>query len=198
MARFGTSAGGRRGSPADADREPDVDRDPGPDADPDSVAHRICLQLLTGRARTRAELADALQAREVPDDAASRVLDRLARVRLIDDQAFAANFVQSRHHDRGLSVRELSRQLRAKGVEESLVDEAIAELDPDRERDTARQLVERKLRSMSRLEPQVQTRRLVGMLARKGYQPGMAFQLVREVIGAQAAELEDGDTAWLA
>ena len=154
--------------------------------------------MLTGRARTRAELADALKAREVPDDAAVRVLDRLSRVRLIDDQAFATSFVQSRHHDRGLSARELSRQLRAKGIEESLVDEALAELDPDRERDTARQLVERKLRSMSRLEPQVQTRRLVGMLARKGYSPGMAFQLVREVIGAQAAELEDDDTAWLA
>lgn len=194
MARFGTaSAGGRRWSPpADADREKD------PDVDPDSFAHSICLHLLTSRARTRAELADALKARDVPDDAASRVLDRLSRVRLIDDKAFAASFVQSRHHDRGLSARELARQLRAKGVEESLVDEAVAELGPDREQDTARQLVERKLRSMARLEPQVQTRRLVGMLARKGYSPGMAFQLVRDVIGAQASELEDGDTAWLA
>ncbi len=45
----------------------------------------------TMRARSRAELADALAARDVPDDAATRVLDRFTEVGLIDDAALAAS-----------------------------------------------------------------------------------------------------------
>lgn len=174
------------------------DDEPDPPADPDSVAHTICLRLLTVRARSRTELAQALATRHVPEDAANRVLTRLTEVGLIDDQAFARSFVESRHHDRGLAARELSRQLLSKGIDGAAVADAVAGIDPDRERETARGLVERKLRSMSGLDAQVQTRRLAGMLARKGYSPGMAFQLVREVIGEQSGDLDDADSAWLA
>jgi regulatory protein len=167
------------------------------EANPESVARNICLRLLTIRARTRAELDDALTARAVPRDAADRVLDRLAEVGLIDDQAFAERFVAARHQDRGLARRELSRQLRDKGVDPEVVSEALSGLDPDQERQTGRRLVERRLRAMTGLAPAVQTRRLVGMLARKGYSPAMAFQIVRDVVGAADEEADPG-TAWLA
>jgi regulatory protein len=167
------------------------------DADPESVARTICLRLLTIRARTRVELDEALTARAVPRAAVDRVLDRLTEVGLIDDQAFAAQFVAARHQDRGLARRELSRQLRNKGVDDSVVAEALAGLDADQELQTGHRLVERRIRSMAGLEPVVQTRRLVGMLARKGYSPSMAFQIVRDVIGAEA-EGADSQTAWLA
>jgi regulatory protein len=168
------------------------------DADPESVARTICLRLLTIRARTRAELDEALTTRGVPREATERVLDRLTAVGLIDDQAFAAQFVAARHQDRGLARRALSRQLRNKGVEDSIVAEAVSGLDPDQEIQTGRRLVERRLRSMAGLQPTVQTRRLVGMLARKGYSPSMAFQIVRDVVGADSEEATGSETAWLA
>jgi len=167
------------------------------DADPESVARTICLRLLTIRARTRAELADALTARAVPTEAADRVLARLAEVGLVDDRAFAERFVAVRHQDRGLARRELFRQLRDKGVDPAVTAEAVAGLDPEQEWQTGRRLTERRLRSMSALEPAVQTRRLVGMLARKGYSPTMAFQIVRDVVSAAGDDLEP-DPAWLA
>lgn len=185
-------AGGGYPPPADPQATPE------PEADPHSVARTICLRLLTVRARTRTELADALAARNVPEDAATHVLNRLAAAGLVDDKAFAESFVESRHRERGLAARELSRQLRSKGVDESIAAEAVAALDPDLEQLTARRLVERKLRTMSGLDAQVQTRRLAGMLARKGYSSGMAFQIVREVIGDRLAELDEPDPAWLA
>ncbi len=49
----------------------------------------------------------------------------------------------------------------------------------------------RKLRSMSRLEPAVATRRLVGMLGRKGYPPGVAFAVVRDELGAAEDEMSE-------
>jgi regulatory protein len=193
MARQRWQAGGSiTEPPAEAGGVSDLD------ADPDTAARTICLRLLTVRARTRAELAGTLHDRNVPKAAADRVLDRLAAVGLVDDRAFAARFVETRHHDRGLAARELARQLRDKGVDDEVVAEALAGVDREQELETARRLVQRKLRSMSSLEPQVQTRRLAGLLARKGYAPSTAFQVVREVLGAGSTELDDGDTGLLA
>jgi regulatory protein len=59
---------------------------------------------------------------------------------------------------------------------------AIAKLMPETEMATARALVERKLASTASLPAQVRLRRLVGVLARKGYPAGLAYQVVREAL----------------
>jgi regulatory protein len=182
VARRGSAGGG--GDAPTAELPDDIANDP--DVDPESAARTICLRLLTVRSRTRSELADALRARDVPDVAAERVLQRFAEVGLIDDAAFAATFASSRLTERGLARREIARQLRSKGVVEDDVSAAVAGIDADTERETAQRLAERKFRSMSHLEPVVATRRLVGMLSRKGYSPGLAFEVAREVV-------KDGD-----
>lgn len=177
----------RSSSVGGADSRPPTEfENPDPEPDPESTAHTICLRLLAVRARTRTELATALSTRNVPDDAANAVLDRLSRVGLIDDLAYATDFVSSRRAERGLAAREISRQLRTKGVASELIDSALAEVDDEAEYQTARQLAERKVRSMARLEPPVQLRRLAGLLARKGYSPNLTYRVVREVVGSAA------------
>ncbi|WP_182886348.1 regulatory protein RecX [Microbispora sp. H10885] len=157
----------------------------GPPADPEAVARAICLRLLTMAPRTRAQLADALRKRDVPEEAANAVLERFSEVGLIDDEAFAAAWVTSRHAGRGLARRALAQELRRRGVAEETVEDALERLDPDEETETARRLVERKLAGTRGVEPQARMRRLVGMLARKGYSPGLAFRIVREAIEAE-------------
>lgn len=193
MRSAGGSAWTTPAEPAELD-----DRRVDPEADPEDMARTICLRLLTVRARTRAELRDALSARQVPEAAATKVLDRLAAVGLVDDRAFADGYVLSRQRDRGLAVREISRQLRDKGVDEAVIGTAVAGIASESEAEVARQLVLRKLRSMTRLTPEVKTRRLVGMLARKGYSPSMAFQVVRDAVGGCGDDTAADDTAWLA
>jgi regulatory protein len=188
----------RAGGPGGSHLEPPSHLRDEPDAGPESVARTICLRLLTARARTRAELAEALDGRGVPRAVAGQVLDRLTAVGLVDDRAFAERFVVARHQDRGLARRELCRQLRDKGVDDSVIADAVSGLDPEQEIQTGRRLVERKLRSMARLEPAVRSRRLVGMLARKGYSPAMAFRIVRDVVDAEPDETTVSETAWLA
>lgn len=156
--------------------------------DPESVARAICLRLLTGQPRTRAELAAALARRDVPEEAASAVLGRFAEVGLIDDRAFAAAWVGSRHAGRGLARRALAAELRRRGVDGETVGEAVAALDPETEERTARDLVRRRLAPTRGLEPQARVRRLAAMLARKGYPPGLAFRLVREQLAAEGAD----------
>jgi regulatory protein len=157
--------------------------------DPAERARAICLRLLTGTPRTRKQLADALRKREIPDDVADEVLSRFEEVGLINDSAFADAWVESRHHGRGLARRALARELRTKGVDSALIDEAVAQLDSDQEEATARELVARKLRSTRGLDRDKRLRRLAGMLARKGYPEGMALRVVR-----QALEEEGEDT----
>src|SRR5690348_9385137 len=84
--------------------------------DPVEVARALCLRLLTVAPRTRAQLAAALARRGVPAEAADAVLGRLTDVGLVDDQAFAAAWVSSRHLGRGLGRRALSAELRVRGV----------------------------------------------------------------------------------
>ncbi|MER6299555.1 regulatory protein RecX [Kitasatospora sp. NPDC001539] len=156
--------------------------------DPETGARDICLRLLTGAAKTRKQLADALRKREIPEDVAEEVLTRLEEVGLIDDAAFAAAWVESRHAVRGLSRRALAQELRTKGVAADLVEQALVQVDHDDEEDAARALVERKLRATRGLDPQVRTRRLVGVLARRGYFEGLAFRVVRGVLEEEAVE----------
>jgi regulatory protein len=169
-----------------------------PDADPEAAARAICLRLLTGQPRTRAQLADALRLRGVPDEVAAHVLGRFTEVKLIDDAAFANAWVDTRHQGRGLARRALARELRQRGVDAEVVSEAVERLDPDQELATARALVERRLAATRRFDRQVRMRRLAGMLARKGYGEGLALRVVREALDADEADHghDDEDDAW--
>lgn len=163
--------------------------------DPAERARAICLRLLTGTPRTRKQLADALRKREIPDDVAEEVLSRFEEVGLINDSAFADAWVESRHHGRGLARRALAQELRTKGVDSTLIEEAVGRLDSEQEEETARELVARKLRSTRGLDRDKRLRRLAGMLARKGYPEGMALRVVRQALEEEGedTELLDGD-----
>ncbi|MAY98376.1 MAG: RecX family transcriptional regulator [Nocardioides sp.] len=167
----------------------------GPDADPEQVARTILLDQLTGRARSRKELSDKLRSKDVPEDLATRLLDRFEEVGLVDDEAFARSWVAGRQSAKGLARRALAQELRRKGVDDEVAREALDELEPEQEEQAARTLVRKKLRSLSRVDDVTATRRLVGMLARKGYGSGMAFAVVRDELSRAGRDdpTDDGD-----
>ncbi|GAB3174739.1 recombination regulator RecX [Streptomyces incanus] len=161
-----------------------------PPGDPVERARAICLRLLTGTPRTRKQLADALRKREIPDEVAEEVLSRFEEVGLINDGAFADAWVESRHHGRGLARRALAQELRTKGIDSTLIDAAVSQLDSEQEEATARELVDRKLRSTRGLDRDKRIRRLAGMLARKGYPEGLALRVVRQALEAEGEDTE--------
>jgi regulatory protein len=191
----GFGRGPRRpaGGPADDPLNPDVvPGPPGDDlGDPEAAARGLCLRALTGAPKTRQQLADLLADRGIPDDAAEAVLDRLTDVGLIDDAAYARAWVSSRSAGRGLARRALSAELRAKGVDAEVAAVAVEAVDDDDERATARRLVDRKVGAMARLDRATATRRLMGMLARKGYSGGLAAAVVREALDGVASGADD-------
>src|SRR5689334_2721470 len=161
--------------------------------DPEARARQICLRLLTIAPKTRAQLAQAMHRSGVPDEAAEAVLTRFTDAGLIDDAAFARAWVESRHHSRGLSKRSLSAELRRHGVQNDEIRDAVDALDPEQAVDTARRQVAQKLASTRGRPPETRVRQAAGLLARKGYPPGLAFRLIREAMQREGAELDEID-----
>jgi len=174
---------GQRRSKSDAPQKPP--------SDPEAVAREVCLRLLTVSPKTRSQLAEALAKKLVPDEVAEQVLGRFSEVGLIDDEAFAQAWVRSRSRSKGLAPRALAQELRKKGVDDETVKDAVAEIMPEDEESAAREQVDRKLRSTQGLDRDKRTRRLVGMLARKGYAPGLAYRVVKEALADEGVELQD-------
>lgn len=147
-------------------------------------AREIVLRRLAASPRSRAELARSLREEDIPADVVGEVLDRYTELHLVDDTAYAELVVRSKQATKGLARRGLAHELRRRGVGDAEASAALEAVDADLERRTARALVERRLPSVVRLDRAVATRRLVGMLARKGYDGGTAMAVVREVLGA--------------
>src|SRR3954449_579489 len=157
-----SASGGRAASARERSVEttPGDDRDLGPEADPESVARKILLDQLTGRARSRSDLEKKLAQRNVPGDVAARLLDRFEEVGPVDDAAFAREWVAQRQEGRGLAKRALAHELRRKGIDDEVARDALDVIDDSDEVEAARLLVQRKLRSVRGLDHDKAVRRL--------------------------------------
>ena len=154
-----------------------------PDADPVEVAKAILLRQLTSSAKSRHQLAEALARKGVPAEAAQEALDRFVDLGYVDDLAFARSWAESRQRSRGLAAPMLRRELREKGIAPETIDLVLADqADDERERATAAALVEKRLGSLRGVDQETATRRLVSMLARKGYSSGLAYAVVRDAL----------------
>ncbi len=162
---------------------------------PAERAREICIRLLAVRPRTRLELATALRDRGIDDEVAAEVLDRYNEVGMVDDLAFARAWVASRHHGKGLAGRALAGELRRKGVDAESIGEALDSLGDGTEARTARELVDRKLRAERGGQTDATLRRLVGLLARKGYAPGLAFRVVKDAMAEAADRFGESDVS---
>ncbi|MER6986583.1 regulatory protein RecX [Micrococcus luteus] len=197
----------RRGRPHDegrpaADPRPAVETDrprrrPGPAPLPtaprerEEAAREVVLRQLALGPRSRGQLERKLAERQAEPELIERVLDRFEEVRLVDDAAFAEVWVRSRHRSKGLARRAIGHELQQKGVDREIAAEALEAIDGEDERTAALDLVRRRLRGRTvpggaspeaRAERDKVTRRLVGMLGRKGYGGGLAFAVVKEVL----------------
>ncbi|OZC43145.1 recombination regulator RecX [Rhodococcus sp. 14-2483-1-1] len=168
----------------------------------EAQAKDVCLRLLTDRARSRHELEANLAKKGFTAEITAAVLDRLEKAKLVDDESFAQQWVQSRHKYSGKGKRALSMELRTKGVSNELAVSALDLIDADDERQRAGELVRKRFRTLrlpdssgpdARVERDKVVRKLVGMLARRGYSQGMAFAVVKEELDRAGADTEDFD-----
>jgi len=152
------------------------------------AAKQVLLRRLSHAPRTRKELAKDLKDKDISDEVANIALDRFEEVGLINDQALASNYVSSQHERKGIGKNALRQQLRAKGVSDDVALEAVSQISDDQEFQAAFALACKKIRSLQRDDAKTQLRKIVGLLARKGYSSNLAFRVAKEVI----TDLPDG------
>ncbi|MNW57428.1 Regulatory protein RecX [compost metagenome] len=154
-------------------------------------AREAILRTLTAAPKSRRQLMDAMTRKGYPSEVLEPILDRFEEVGLVDDAEYAGMIVRTRHGERGLSRRAIAQELRRKGIDDETATGALDQVDDDDEHDAARELVQRRLARTTGLDREVRTRRVVGMLARKGYNPGLALTLVREELAREGEEADD-------
>ena len=153
------------------------------------MANTIALNALVARAKSKGELLAHLKKRGVEDDVAQATIFRLQESGLINDEEFAKAWTQSRHTSKKLSKRIIAGELRTRGVDQSSIDQALDEIDDESEYRTAFSLGMKKYNTMSRLEPEVQIRRIQSLLQRKGFSFPTIARVIRE-LDVQSDELQ--------
>ena len=153
-------------------------------ADQLEVAREIALRLLALRARTRVELETAMKRRGVPEAAMTEVIERFTELGLVDDRAFSDQWVEGQQR-RMRSTKALRHELREKGVDTEIIDEALEAVGGEQEYAAALALARKRASATRNLPADVRRRRILGVLARRGFSGQVAYRAVDEALAEQ-------------
>lgn len=164
------------------------------ETDPYTRAKTIVYNQLAYSAKTRGQLRKKLQAEGFDAELIEPLLDKFEAAKLIDDAEYAQSFVAQKSRTKKLSRAALRRELAERGVRGEEAESALAQRTDEQEREDAAELVRKKLRPgmdlSDRAEKDKVTRRLLGMLARRGYSSSVSMSVIREELAAYGAEDE--------
>ncbi len=151
------------------------------------TCHERALGLLAVRARSRRELETRLGQAGFESGEVSDVLERLERVGLIDDDAFARQVAHHRFHVKQEGARSVTGQLMAKGIPAALIATVIEETGQGEE-ERAEVLARARVSRLLGVEPKKAFGRLSSLLMRRGYSPEVARRAARRALNVAGAE----------
>lgn len=162
------------------------------EADPYTRAKTIVYNQLAYSAKTRGQLRKKLQSEGFEAEFIEPLLDKFEAAKLIDDAEYAETFVRQKSRTKKLSRAALRRELAERGVRGEEAENALAQRTDEQEHEDAAELVRKKLRPgmdlSDRAEKDRVTRRLLGMLARRGYSSSVSMSVIREELATYGAE----------
>lgn len=155
-----------------------------PQLSPRERMETSALRILALRAHTRAELRRKLLSRDFDADEVETLLDRLIRLGYLDDAAAARSWIRRRSEDRPMGRRMLERELRQRGVTESVrraaLDEAYGERD---ELTRALEAGGKRLRSLRPGEDPRARERLLRFLKGRGFPASVCLEAAETLLG---------------
>lgn len=141
-------------------------------------AYRHALKFITFRERSEAEVRYNLKKRNLLDEVTTEVLERLRSSGLVDDERFAQTWVENRIEFRPRSRRLLALELRKKGIEEEIIQQAIEQTDDDK---SAYQAALKRSHRLKNLEWPVFRQKMYGFLTRLGFNHETTAPIVARV-----------------
>ena len=145
-------------------------------------ARNAALMLLNTRMRSRKELAQRLSQKSYSDEVIKRVLDVLSRAGVVDDDQFARAWVNDRLRFRPVGLSLLRHELRRKGISDEIITGTLNEHEEDDENERAWLLLLKRKAHYSGLDPQVARRRMMGFLARRGFDGQTVYTVVKRML----------------
>ena len=119
------------------------------------------------------------------EELVARAIERLAELGILDDEAFARAWVESRDRARPRGERALRSELFRKGIDRELADDVLEkreETRPGAEAEAAERLLERHSSALARIsDPRARRQRAYALLARNGFDPDIAATLARQI-----------------
>jgi regulatory protein len=150
-------------------------------------AQEAALRRLTDRARSQQDVVAHLSRRGFGAQVIDEVVARLRRVGLIDDAAFARQWVAQMRQAKGFGLARLREDLKRQGIAPELIAAALTDVEEDDDA-VAWAFAERRARRLAGLDQISFERRLAGQLARRGFSPAV----VRRVVFRLSAERAPG------
>ena len=149
-----------------------------------AAGHEAALRLITSRERSAAELRERLRLKGFDREVVEAIIDRLQETGLQDDTRFAERFAAEATGARSMASHRVRGELMRKGIDRELAAVAATQ-DPDQEEARARALANQRAARMNGLSPEVRVRRLMGLLARRGYDADVCRRVAAEAGGAE-------------
>jgi len=143
------------------------------------------LNLLSYRPRSVDEVRRRLAEKGCQEQMVEAALDRLTRVGLLDDKAFARYWLDNRSQFNPRGARALRQELRQKGVDEATIREVLADYDEDA---VAARAAEAAARRLSGLDPRTFRRKLSGYLLRRGFDYSAIEPLLEHALALRDSE----------
>jgi len=151
-------------------------------------AYQRAVNFLSYRPRSELEIRRNLIKHDTPEDCIEETLERLRRLDLVSDQQFAETWVENRSTFRPRGRRALYSELRAKGIHNETIDSVLEDLDED---DLAYQAAQKKIRQFRNLEWPEFKKKMLGFLARRGFNYGVSAPTIAKVWSENHPDLSD-------
>lgn len=144
------------------------------------AAKAVALKYLSYRARTEKEVRAKLVQKGFEENVVDAVIERLYALHYLDDAAYARSFVSGRFRNRGYGPARIRGDLMRRGIDRSLIEEALGEvLEPEETFETAKEQAEKRwARLASEPDPAKRRKKLSDFLVRRGY----SYDIVRRVL----------------
>ena len=135
------------------------------------------LNFLSFRPRSEDEVRRYLNRRQAPPELADRLVARLTKSGLLDDEAFTRFWVENRETFSPRSSRALRSELRSKGIDDSTIAASI----PNDDGSAAYEAATKKAHRLASADRETFRRKLLGFLQRRGFSYDVARETVDRV-----------------
>jgi regulatory protein len=152
------------------------------------TAAQALQSLMRLAARSEKSSGDAMRLMQrwgVPEADRKGVLEKLIESRFIDDRRYAEAYTREKSNLAGWGPKKIALQLRIKGIESHIIDEALRELDSDTRRTHLDERLRRKLRTTKAASHYELRGKLLRYALSLGYDYDLSISAIEELISEE-------------